>query len=166
MNHIFKPILISVFLILSQQTLNSYSQYDISPSLPPSAFIGQYYTCQFRASGLKNPSFSFENLPSFLTASSNGAIEGIPTDSGSYSITVSYQQGGEQGQQDVVLRVTEPNFNTSLSRNVNVSKQNLNWIQLSAPSTYKVGDPVSINLSKNAENNNYTWSYLQLPEML
>lgn len=93
MNHKLALTLFLLLLTLSTQGGNR-NQYSLSPNLPPTAFIGQYYTCNFRVGGLANPSFSFKNLPSCFTASSSGTVEGIPNESGSYSVTVNYQQGG------------------------------------------------------------------------
>lgn len=65
--------------------------YQLSPDIPPTAFVDQYYTCTFRVGGLTRPRFSFNHLPPPLKGSRNGNIEGIPSASGSYSITVNYQ---------------------------------------------------------------------------
>ena len=111
------------------------------------------------------PKFTFTNLPEFFTPSPSGAIEGTPNESGSFSVTVSYQQGSARGQQVIVLRIAYPNFKASLGKSLNKAGENLNWIELAVPSTYRVGDKFSVNLNQNAKGK-YTWSYLQLPEML
>jgi hypothetical protein len=73
------------------------SNYQLSPSLPPNAFVGQYYTCDFRVQGLTNPTYQFSNLPSFLQASSSGRIEGTPTLKGTFTINVQYSSGSDSG---------------------------------------------------------------------
>lgn len=159
-------LLLLLAATFTNQSAPTINQYTLSPALPPTAFIGQYYTCNFRVSGLSTPSFSFIDLPDCFTPSSSGALEGIPSQSGSYSITVKYQQGSVRGQQVVILRVTEPSYNASLGRSLNKPADNLNWIQLEMPNTYRVGDKVSVRLNEKAKEGNYRWSYLQLPEML
>lgn len=68
------------FLLLTTfaATQNS-QQYTLSPALPPTAFLGQYYTCDFRVAGLTNPKYTFDDLPYFFKASSSGRLEGTPT---------------------------------------------------------------------------------------
>jgi hypothetical protein len=165
MKHLGQLAIIFLLIALTSQASSKGNQYSLSPDLPPTAFIGQYYTCNFRVGGLSTPSFTFSNLPSCFTASSSGTVEGIPTESGSYSITVNYQQASAKGQQVIVLRVTEPNYNSSLGQSINKPNDNLNWITLDLPNTYKVGNKVSVDLNQHAQGK-YTWSYLQLPEML
>ena len=99
-------LLLFLLCAVSPQTTLGPNQYILSPNLPPTAFIGQYYTCNFRVSGLTAPRFTFVDLPDCFTHSHSGAIEGIPDVSGSFSVTVRYQQGAVRGQETIVLRVT------------------------------------------------------------
>lgn len=112
-------LLLFTLLALLSTPARSNNRYELSPNLPPTAFIGQYYTCNFRVSGLTAPTFSFVNLPSCFTSTSSGSVEGIPDSTGSFSVTVKYQEGRSSGQQVVVLRVTEPNYNASIGQSLN-----------------------------------------------
>jgi hypothetical protein len=128
MSEKFRLILLFVLLIISHQSLDNYNQYEITPTLPPIAFVGQYYTVNFRVSGLTAPTFTFDNLPSCFNASGNGEIQGTPNKSGSYSIRVNYKNDLEYGQKDLVLRVSEPDYSSSASLSQGTSKPNINWI--------------------------------------
>lgn len=86
-----------LLLSLSTQTRDNYNQYDILPNLPPTAYIGQYYTVKFRVSGLTTPIFTFKSLPSCFTTTDDGTLEGTPNKVGSFSIVVSYQSGADYG---------------------------------------------------------------------
>ena len=61
-------LIVSIFLFAFAQTLEKNDFY-LAPSNPPTAFLAQYYTVQFRVAGLNNPSFSFNGLPSSLVGS-------------------------------------------------------------------------------------------------
>jgi hypothetical protein len=82
---------ILAILLIAVHLHSSPSSYQLSPTLPPTAFVDQYYTCTFRVGGLTKPKFTFNHLPPPLTGSRNGNIEGVPAVSGSYRVTVSYQ---------------------------------------------------------------------------
>lgn len=100
---------IALFTLLLTLTLsqkdNTYSMYSLTPVIPPIAFVGQYYTCAFRVNGLNYPSFTFENLPDHFTASTTGAIEGVPSAIGSYSVIVQYRAENVVQKQTFVLRI-------------------------------------------------------------
>lgn len=57
-------IMIKLFIVL---ILNSFLQpaaadqpaYQLSPILPPAAFVGELYSCRFQVPGLKAPKFDF-----------------------------------------------------------------------------------------------------------
>ncbi len=97
MSHQNRWILLLLLITVAFQHSDNYNQYEISPALPPTAFIGQYYTVNFRVGGLSTPDFTFDNLPSCFTGSSTGTIEGIPDSIGSFNIRVSYRNGAEYG---------------------------------------------------------------------
>jgi hypothetical protein len=84
--------LLHITLILSLITISIAAPLELSPLLPPAAFVGHYYSCAFRVGGLTKPRFSFSRLPPPLVASRNGIIQGIPSASGAYRVTVSFSQ--------------------------------------------------------------------------
>lgn len=102
--------LLLLLLVSAHQNHQSYNQYEISPIIPPTAFVGQYYTVNFRVNGLAKPDISFDNLPDCFTALNTGTIEGIPDTVGSYNIILRYRNGAESGQQNIVLRVAKSTF--------------------------------------------------------
>ena len=102
--------LLLFLLVAASQNHNGPNQYEITPIIPPTAFVGQYYTVNFRVNGLAKPDISFDNLPDCFTALSTGTIEGVPDTVGSYNIVLRYQSGAESGQQDIVLRVAKSTF--------------------------------------------------------
>ena len=84
------PTLILLALLALLQPTIQQQQYTLSPALPPTAFVDQYYSCVFRAGGLSNPRFSFSRLPPPLIGSKNGIVEGVPSASGAYRTTVTF----------------------------------------------------------------------------
>lgn len=107
----YKYLIFSVLLawVLAQ---DNPDRYFLSPPLPPTAFQGQYYTVQFRVIGIDNPQFSFFNLPPFLTAYSDGTIEGTPDRQGSFVAKIKYQSSVASGSRDIVFRVANSNNST------------------------------------------------------
>jgi hypothetical protein len=79
----YKYLIFSVLLACTL-TQENPDRYFLSPPQPPTAFVGQYYTVQFRVIGVDNPKFSFSNLPPFLKGYSDGTIEGAPDKLGSF----------------------------------------------------------------------------------
>jgi len=75
----FQYILLLTFTVTIFAQNDQEQQYFLSPPLPPTAFLGQFYTAQFRVVGLDNPKFSFPNLPSFLAPQPDGTVSGTPT---------------------------------------------------------------------------------------
>jgi hypothetical protein len=53
-----------VIALLVGVSLQGANEFFLSPPLPPTAFVGEYYTTQFRILGLDNPVFRFTDLPS------------------------------------------------------------------------------------------------------
>jgi len=98
-------LIVSIFLFAAARAVDISDLY-LTPSSPPTAFLAQYYTVQFRVAGLNNPSFSFIGLPSFLEGSSNGSVQGVPESMGSFSVKVAFSSGEMSGESDVILRVT------------------------------------------------------------
>jgi hypothetical protein len=79
-------LLFSFLALLTQQQ----QQYSLSPPLPPTAFVDQYYSCAFRVGGLSKPRFSFSRLPPPLVGSKSGIVWGVPSASGAYRATVTF----------------------------------------------------------------------------
>jgi hypothetical protein len=83
-------------------------EYLLNPSIPPVAFLGQYYTCDFRVAGLSGTTYTFEKLPQFFRGSSSGRVEGTPDAKGSYEVVVNYRSNQVFGKKSVILRISEP----------------------------------------------------------
>lgn len=98
-------LIASIFLCAFAQIIEKNDFY-LTPISPPTAFLAQYYTVQFRVTGLNNPSFSFNSLPSFLVGSENGSVQGVPESMGSFVIKVAFSSGNVRGESYVILRVT------------------------------------------------------------
>jgi hypothetical protein len=67
--------------------------YFLSPPVLPTAFEGQYYEVRYRVRGMPYASFSFDNLPKFLSATDNGIISGSPNMTGTFRFTVNFIKG-------------------------------------------------------------------------
>lgn len=93
MNQAARLTLLLLLLATASQSRNGINQYEITPIIPPTAFVGQYYTVNFRVNGLAKPDISFDNLPDCFTALNTGTIEGTPDTAGSYNIVLRYQSG-------------------------------------------------------------------------
>lgn len=152
-------ITIIVLLLLSLHLNQATPGYILSPALPPTAFIGEYYTCDFRVAGLVNPTFTFKNLPRFFKSLPSGRIEGTPTEKGTFTIIVTYQENKVSSSKSVVLRVTDP----VPTKEVQVKEvvYNMNNIQL-IPCIYSEGEDVNINLTHYVPGNQ-TWVFEHLP---
>lgn len=50
----YKYLVIVLLLVAAHQ-----QDYFLSPAIPPTAFVNEYYTTQFRILGLDNPKFTF-----------------------------------------------------------------------------------------------------------
>jgi len=99
----FRNLLLALLLAL---VFASPEEYFISPPIPPTAFVGEFYTVQFRVLGLDNPVFKFEDLPLFFKGYSDGTLEGIPATIGSYSIKVWFASKGVQVCKVLTIRVS------------------------------------------------------------
>jgi hypothetical protein len=99
--------LVSFLLLLLLLPLAHANQpfYFLSPELPPSAFVGQPYACQFQVSGLTTPVFSFIGLPKGLVGGSSGLLKGTPGSKGTFAITVSFASSRIKSSQQTLLRV-------------------------------------------------------------
>ena len=77
----------------------------LSPIIPPTAFLGQYYTCQFRVLGMDFPRYEFHGLPPNMTGNRYGRVVGTPEKIGSYPVTVFYGSRYFQGETKLVFMV-------------------------------------------------------------
>jgi len=99
----FRNLLVALLLALA---CAGNDEYFISPPIPPTAFVGEFYTVQFRVLGLDNPVFKFEDLPLFFKGYSDGTLEGTPAAVGSYSIKVWFASKGVQTCKVLTVRVS------------------------------------------------------------
>ena len=99
----YRYLLVILLIALTQQ---GYSHdFFLSPPLPPTAFVGEYYTTQFRVLGLDNPVFYFTKLPKFLKGHADGTIEGTPKKTGSFPVSVRFTAPGCDETRDIVIRI-------------------------------------------------------------
>lgn len=160
----YKYLIFSVLLAWALAQDNP-DRYFLSPPLPPTAFQGQYYTVQFRVIGIDNPQFSFFNLPPFLTAYSDGTIEGTPDRQGSFVAKIKYQSSVASGSRDIVFRVANSNNSTGPEEKISRAGEKL-FVVLNSSLTYSVGDKINITLSAINGKPQYTWNYINLPPQL
>jgi hypothetical protein len=78
----------------------------LSPMIPPTAFLGHYYTCQFKVLGMDSAVYMFKGLPASLSGNNNGLVTGTPNATGSYPITVSYSSKYQSGSANSVFLVS------------------------------------------------------------
>lgn len=71
-----QSIPLSLILLLLLTYCNSEQQ--LSPLIPPTAFAGNYYTCQFRVLGVDFPKYEFQGLPPSMNGSPSGKVSGTP----------------------------------------------------------------------------------------
>ena len=160
----YKYLIFSVLLACALAQENP-DRYFLSPPLPPTAFQGQYYTVQFRVIGIDNPQFSFSNLPPFLTAYSDGTIEGTPDRLGSFVAKIKFESPGASGSRDIVFRVANSMAVGTAEEKVGRAGEKL-FVVLNSGLTYSVGDKINITLSALNGKPQYTWNYINLPPQL
>lgn len=95
-----------LLLILIQLAIADQPLYVVMPQLPPTAFVGQPYACQFTVTGISAPLFAFNGLPKEIATNSAGLIKGTPLSKGSYAITVSFVSNSYKASYQTLLRVT------------------------------------------------------------
>lgn len=101
-------LLIVVALLSIATHSNNSASGRLSPLIPPTAFVQNFYTCQFRVIGLDFPQYTFQGLPPTITGTSEGRVSGTPNQTGSYPVTVSYQSNGYKASSEFIFRVTQP----------------------------------------------------------
>ena len=152
-----------VAVLLLTATIQDDSLF-LSPPYPPTAFYQQYYEVIFRVRGLRGPTFTFDNLPTFFTGSQDGGVSGTPNVTGTFKFTVSYTDGATSGASKVVISVAaSPNTAASAQQSAEVTYlviQNAidSWI-------YRSGSPISLQLACNGTGP-ITWNYQGLPSGL
>lgn len=166
----FKYLLVAL-LLASTFAGDSDDGYFLSPPLPPTAYKGEYYTVQFRVIGIDNPVFSFEKLPSCLTGSPDGTIEGTPDAIGSFAVKVNFKASHHDdcGSRNIVIRVA-PSVSSTEHINTEAGVTSVNqFIVVSSSSnalTYAVGNSINLNLQAKNGKAPYTWTYNNLPAQL
>ncbi len=154
-----------IALLLVTAAVQQDASIFLTPPYPPTAFYQQYYEVRFRVRGLDGPTYTFENLPNFLSGSADGVLSGTPNITGTFKISISYTDGTNSGSSKVVISVTgSPNTDASAKQSSDVTFmviQNAieSWI-------YRSGQSVSIQLSANGGVAPITWNYENLPKGL
>jgi hypothetical protein len=92
-----------LLLILISPASHSQPRYALAPEIPPAAFLGQNYACQFQVTGLPTPRFSFKGLPKEFTWDASGMIKGTPLTKGSFSVTISFTGNSFKGSRQSIL---------------------------------------------------------------
>ena len=77
----------------------------LSPPIPPTAFIGEYYTIHFRVLGAEQPEFFFQTVPAGFTGHADGRLEGLPTESGTFNLVIKLRGKAMDEVKEVALRV-------------------------------------------------------------
>jgi len=164
-NKIMYRYLLAILFIVAT-TQGGSSDFFLSPPLPPTAFVGEYYTSTFRIIGLDNPLFKFENLPQCFKGYKDGTIEGTPDHAGSYPVRVYYTGPGCDDHKDIVIRIVDSvssieGFDRgsgvmAVDKFIVVNSANRSF-------TYKVLDPINLDLQAQYGKAPYTWNFLNLP---
>ena len=104
---LFIVLIVNAFLL--HPAAADQPAYQLSPVLPPSAFVGQLYSCRFQVAGLRLPQFGFEGLPKELSGQSSGLVTGVPLKVGSFLVTVTYSSSSFSRSHQTIIRVTTTN---------------------------------------------------------
>ena len=153
-----------VALLLISVAVQQDATLFLSPTFPPTGFFQQYYEVRFRVRGLSGPTFTFENLPNFLSGSAEGVVSGTPNITGTFRVGISYTDGTNSGSSKIVISITSsPNTDASAKQSAEVTylviQTALNsWI-------YRAGENIDIQLSCNGHAP-ITWNYNSLPKGL
>ena len=156
---------LGLLVLLTTLVFANASHLFLSPAYPPTAFYQQYYEARFRVRGLTHPTFTYENLPSFLEGSADGIVSGTPDITGTFRITIKYTDGEESGESKVVISVTSsPHTVESEQRSAEV----VYLVIETALSTwiYRSNDHISIDLVAKHGVAPLTWSFTNLPDGL
>ena len=136
------------------------TQYFLSPAYPPSAYQNEYYNTRFRVRGLDNPAFTFVGLPKSISGTTDGVLSGIPTECGSFSITINYKSGNVSGSNNAILKVL-----TSSKTGTNASVQVVGGLAIDAPKNliFVVGQPINLNFPAKNSKGKLVWVFNGLP---
>lgn len=159
----FRFLIVSTLLVLSCQ---GSTDFFLSPPLPPTAFVGEYYTTTFRVLGLDNPVFKFEDLPQCFKGYKDGTIEGTPDHAGSYPAKVYFSGPGCAESRDIVIRIANSVSSTQgFDQGSGILGVDKFIVVNSADRTftYTVGQPINLALSAEHGKAPYTWNFLKLP---
>jgi hypothetical protein len=155
-----------LLLLLLRPASSDQPLYALSPQLPPTAFVGQPYACQFQVTGLSAPLFTFAGLPKELASQSSGLIKGTPADKGSFAITITFTANGYKSSYQALLCVAAPDDFPV--------KTNQSYAQFPAFSiaanidtyVFMAGTEVSMQFKAAMGTPPYLWAYLRLPSEL
>ena len=143
-----------------------HTDYFVSPAAPPTAFVGEFYTVQFRVMGLDNPVFKFEDLPAWFKGHGDGTVEGVPKHAGNYQIKVWFASKGVKECKVLSIRVspsvsliqkTTPEAITAVNDFIVTNRKSLTWI---------VGDKIDFALHAEHGKAPFLWDYMNLPKQL
>lgn len=153
-------LLLFIYTANTNNSENSLETYFLSPPIPPTAFVGDFYTVQFRVGGLDAPLFDFYNLPSAFTGYPNGTIEGNPSIQGSFPVKVSFRSGNISSSQNLILRVVD---SASVDAGSAIGRRTLVVSSPKGNLTYIVGNMVYILFEADNGKLPYIWTYTNLP---
>lgn len=160
----FTRFIVLVLIALTTKQINSnQSFYQLSPPLPPTAFFGQFYTCQFRVSGLSFPAFRFEGLPQGIKGDPSGVVKGIPQQQGSFLITVYYSTDSYQASKQTIIRVSVSANSPSSSETLSSLLPRFTIIADKDTLVYMAGTEIKIKFSATMGKAPFSWAYLRLP---
>lgn len=153
---LFIVLIVNAFLLLPIAA--DQPTYQLSPILPPSAFMGQLYSCKFQVAGLKLPKFDFEGLPKEFTSNASGLVTGVPLKVGSYLVTVTYSSNSFSQSQQTIIRVTTSDQYpvSSLYPAFSISASISTFV-------FMAGTSVNISFTASMGSPPYQWAYLRLP---
>lgn len=166
----YRLLLVTLLLASSlahKQHYHYKEDYFLSPPIPPTAFVGEYYTLQFRVLGLDNPVFKFEHLPAAFTGHPDGTIEGTPDATGSFAVKVWFASKGVKECKEITIRVS-----SSVSLIQKTSAESVTVVHdfiVVGPKrslTYLVGDKIDFALSTEHGKAPFKWDFLNLPDSL
>jgi hypothetical protein len=159
-------ILLILISLNFQQIDTNQLLFQLSPPIPPTSFLGQFYTCQFRIIGLDYPSFQIDGLPSGFSSSPSGLVKGTPAQIGSFVITISYSSNNYKDSKQTILRVVQSGDSPANIKIVNSLYPRFSITSDAYTYIYMAGMQIQINFNAAMGLPPYYWAYLRLPTEL